>query len=149
MEILHGIADVAVILAVGIGGYELFAHRKERTEQAAAIDDHIRVLAAQAYVQVRTERVRGDANVLTRLTNRGNLPADLMSNWLTIMAAEAPRASSKVRRDAGEAAKMFFDLVVATKEDQLRYNKADPTNPDFDRLQRLLERLRILGGVPA
>lgn len=147
-EVLHGIADLAVIVAVVLGIYELFVHRKERTEQAAAIDDHIRVLAAQAYLQIRTERVPGGAAVLTRLSSRGTVPGDLLSTWLTVMAAEAPRASPKVRRAAMEAARMFFDIVVDTTQDRLRHSTADPVSPRVDELGQLQECLRELGGIP-
>ena len=54
-EMVHLVADGAVILAVLVGVIELWSHRRERRELAAAIDDHIRVLAIQAWLQVQAE----------------------------------------------------------------------------------------------
>jgi len=147
-EIVHRFADGAVILAVIVGLYELWSHRGERRDLAAAIDDHIRVLAIQAWMQVRAERVRGALGALSRLINRGNLPGDLMATWLTAIAAEAPRASSQVRRDARDVAKMFFALAVAAKQDQLSHGTPDPVTASLgDDLIRFEERLALLGGV--
>ncbi len=149
-EIMHRFADGAVIIAVVVGLYELWSHRGERRDLAAAIDDHIRVLAIQAWMQVQAERPgRSFGPLLTRLMTRGIMPGDLMATWLTTIAAEAPRASSKVRRDARELARVFFALAVATKKDVILHRTADPTTPALEaELGRFENLLAQLGGVP-
>ena len=150
-EIVHLVADGAVILAVLVGVIELWAHRGERRELTAAIDDLIRVVAIQAWLQVQAERPgRAFGPLLTRLMTRGTMPGDLMATWLTTIAAEAPRASSQVRRDAGEVARVFFALAIATKRDLMRHGMPDPITPGLGtELDRLERRLAQLGGVPA
>src|SRR5216117_2585952 len=133
-EMVHLVADGAVILAVLVGVIELWSHRRERRELAAAIDDHIRVLAIQAWLQVQAERPgRGFGPLLTRLMTRVIMPGDLMATWLTTIAAEAPRASSQVRRDAREVARVFFALAIATKKTRCATERRIPSPPHWER----------------
>jgi hypothetical protein len=135
-NVLHLLADLAVILAVIIGLLEFYGHGRERTERTAAVDAHVRVLAIQARVQVGVERRgRSLGDLLSRLVTRGSLPGELMATWLTTMAAEAPRATSPLRRAASDAAEVFFALADRVEQQRTRLQGRIPED-DQDLIQR-------------
>ncbi len=146
-DTLHFIADLAVVLAVLIGAIEYFKHDIERSDETAAIDDHIRALATQASLQIQQERQGQDVKtLLKRLTMRGSVPGDYMSTWLTTIASEAPQASPDLGRAAREAVRVFFAMAVVTKDHEER-GTLDSNDPDLNarlkRLDDLLKGLRV------
>lgn len=132
-------------LAVARGEQE--KRQRERSDETAAIDDHIRALATQASLQIQQERQGQDVTtLLRRLTMRGSLPGDLMATWLTTMASEAPQASPDLRREATEVVRVFFAMAILTKNHEER-GTLDSTDPDLNvrlkQLDDLLKGLRV------
>ena len=147
-EILHRSADGAVILAVIVGLIELWSHRRERREQTAAIDDHIRALASQAFVQVNDAieaQAQYSQSPATRLMTRGTELGDSMAICMTTIAAQAPRASRSLRVDARNAAKGFFAMTIVLG--------LAPDDPDarraVDSLRNVLSLLKVAPDRPA
>jgi hypothetical protein len=114
-EILHRVADGAVIFAVFVGAREYWLHRGERRERTAAVDDHIHALGTLAYLRVH-EAIESEAAysepVAARLMKRGTDLGDAMATLMTTIAAEAPRASLSVSRKARDAARFFLKIAI-------------------------------------